>query len=119
MSLGYQIIAISPDRPEKLKAGPKIKDVKYRLLSDSDAALAKALGLAYRVDDELNQKYIGFGIDLEEASGEKHHILPVPAAFLVGMDGTIKFEYIDPNYKERIHPQLLLRAAEVALEEQK
>lgn len=117
MALGYQIIAVSPDLPEKLKAGPKIKDVKYLLLSDSDARGARAFGLAYRVADETVEKYVQFGIDLEEASGEEHHILPVPAAYIVGTDGIIKFEYVDPNYRVRIDPALLLKAAEVNLQE--
>lgn len=117
MALGYQIIAISPDRPEKLKAGPKTEGVKYLLLSDSNVSAAKAFGLAYRVDTNTVKKYIQFGIDLEDASGETHHILPVPAAYVVGTDGIINFEYINPNYKVRIDPELLLKAAEIGLKD--
>lgn len=117
VALGYQIIAISPDRPEKLKAGPKTEGVKYLLLSDSNVSAAKAFGLAYRVDTNTVKKYIQFGIDLEDASGETHHILPVPAAYVVGTDGIINFEYINPNYKVRIDPELLLKAAEIGLKD--
>jgi len=117
VALGHQIIAISPDRPEKLKAGPKTEGVKYLLLSDSNVSAAKAFGLAYRVDTNTVKKYIQFGIDLEDASGETHHILPVPAAYVVGTDGIINFEYINPNYKVRIDPELLLKAAEIGLKD--
>jgi len=36
-------------------------------------------------------KYKGYGIDLNDVSGEKYYLLPVPAVFLVGADGVIKF----------------------------
>ncbi len=55
-----------------------------------------------------------FGIDLEEASGETHHLLPVPSVFLVSEQGRIVFEHVDPNYKVRVDPDVLLAAAEAA-----
>ncbi|MGA9575264.1 MAG: hypothetical protein WBS20_15095, partial [Lysobacterales bacterium] len=54
---------------------------------------------------------LGYGIDLEKASGENHHVLPAPATFIIGTDGVINFAYINPNYKVRLHPDVLLAAA--------
>jgi peroxiredoxin len=54
------------------------------------------------------------GIDLEAASGEKHHELPVPAVFLVATNGVIQFEYINPDYSVGAHPDVLLAAARVS-----
>jgi hypothetical protein len=48
---------------------------------------------------------------VEEASGQKHHMLPVPAVFLVATNGLIQFEYVNPDYKVRLEPELLLAAA--------
>ncbi len=117
LELGYQLIAISADRPEKLRESIEKQELHYVLLSDSSTAAAQAFGIAFRVDEKTLERYKQFGIDLEEASGEKHHILPVPAAFVAGTDGVIKFEYINPNYKIRINPELLLSAAKAALGE--
>jgi peroxiredoxin len=42
-------------------------------------------------------------------SGDKNSgILPVPSLFVIDTDGTILFEYISPNYKNRITENLLL-----------
>ncbi len=35
------------------------------------------------------EKYKGYKIDLEAASGEMHHGLPVPSVFAVSRDGVI------------------------------
>lgn len=112
---GYQIIAISPDRPEKLHNSIEKNKLNYLLLSDSKMTAARAFGISFRVDDKTIVKYKGYGIDLEEASGEPHLLLPVPSVFVVGQDGVIKFSYVNPNYKVRIDPDLLLAAAKSAL----
>jgi peroxiredoxin len=69
------------------------------------------------VDDELNARYLEYGIDLEGASGESHHVLPVPATFIIGTDGIINFAYINPDYKVRLHPDVLLAAAKAYKED--
>jgi peroxiredoxin len=55
-----------------------------------------------------------YGADLEDASGENHHMLPVPAVFLAGTNGVIQFTYANPDYRVRLHPDLLLAAARLA-----
>lgn len=105
---GWQIVAVSPDRPEKLKESLGKHQVNYTLLSDSDMTAARAFGIAFQVDDETATKYKGYGIDLDDASGRDHHLLPVPSVFLVNADGTIVYQYVNPDYKVRLHPDVLL-----------
>jgi peroxiredoxin len=109
--LGYQVVAVSPDRPEKLSASIEKQSLTYTLVSDSEAAGIKGFGIAFRVDDQTFEKYKKFKIDLEEHSGAKHHLLPVPAVFIIGKTGTILFQYVNPDYKVRLHPDVLLAAA--------
>lgn len=115
LGLGYQIIAISPDRGENLKTTLEKHKMNYQLLSDSKMEAAKAFGIAFEVDGEILQKYKSYGIDLESASGEKHHLLPVPAVFLVDTEGIILFQYVNPNYKVRLKKEIILAAAKAFL----
>lgn len=117
IDMGYQVLAISPDRPAKLGESVEKGDLVYTLLSDSSMAAAKAFGIAFRVDDGTLEKYKGYGIDLEETSGESHHLLPVPAVFIVGKDGVVRFAYANADYKIRLQPEALLAAAKGALGE--
>lgn len=109
--LGYQILAISPDMPEFLKESLQEKDLGYTLLSDSDMEASKAFGLAFKVDQETVERYKKNGLDLAERSGHEHYLLPAPAVFLVNPDGLITFQYVNPDYKTRIKPDVLLAAA--------
>ncbi len=115
LDAGWQIIAISPDRPQKLSKSIIKHQMKYTLFSDSKMEASKRFGIAFKVDDATIEKYKGYGIDLDDASGENHHLLPIPAVFLVGIDGVIKFTYANPDYKVRLDPQVLLSTVKAEL----
>jgi len=109
---GYRIFAISPDRVEKVARAAEEAVFGYTLLSDSPGAAARAFGLAFTVDDDTHERLLGFGIDLEEASGEDHRQLPVPAVFVIDAGGTLTFRHHDPDYRERLSPEALLEVIE-------
>jgi len=109
--MGFNIWFISIDKPELLLASLDDPDIGYTIYSDSSLSATRAFGLAFRVDDELNTRYLSYDIDLERASGEDHHVLPAPATYIIGTDGIINFAYINPDYKVRLHPEILLAAA--------
>ena len=113
VKLGYKLIAISMDKPENLIATVDKHTLKYDLYSDSEAEVCKAFGIAFKVEDEYVNKLKEFGMDIEVSSGKNHHILPVPSVFIVDDKGIIKFEYVNPDYKERISGKLLLEAARI------
>lgn len=107
----FQLIAISPDSTEELTKSLDKHTLDYTLASDSSSALMQAFGIGFRVDDATVEKYRGFGIDLETASGgKKHHALPVPSVFVIDAAGIIQFAYSNPDYRTRL-PERLLRAA--------
>jgi peroxiredoxin len=109
--MGFNIWFISIDKPELLLESLADPDIGYTIYSDSSLDATRAFGLAFQVDDELNKRYLTYNIDLEKASGENHHVLPAPATYIIGTDGIINFAYINPDYKVRLHPDVLLAAA--------
>ena len=112
---GAQMLAISMDQPAKLKETPDRDKLGYRLLSDSDAAAAKAFGIAFQVEKSLVRKYKeSYQIDLEAASGRDHHILPHPAVYVADTNGRIRFADVNPDYRTRLEPAKILEAAKGA-----
>ncbi len=119
VDLGYQMIAISPDRPENLRKMLDKNSLTYTLLSDSNIEALKAFGIAFRVDAKTTGLYHGYGIDLDDASGTKNHALPVPSVFIVDDKGVVQFEYVNPDYKVRVPEDVLLAAAKAVIEQGK
>lgn len=108
---GAQIIGISPDTAAELEKSVGKHKLGYTLLSDSKGEAMRKFGIAFRVDDETFTMYRDrFKIDLEKASGEKHHYLPVPSVFVIDAKGKITFAYSNPDYKVRLKGKDILAA---------
>ena len=109
--LGFRVLAFSPDQPEKLVPSLEVKGLGYGLYSDAQMQAARALGIAFRLDAATVAQYRNYGIDLEKASGQRHHELPVPSVFLVAKGGEILWRYTNPDYRVRPENAQLLEAA--------
>ena len=109
---GYQILALSTDNAEHAAATDAEFEVSYQLLADSKMDAAKAFGLAYKVDQPTLHKLESYDIDIEAASGEAHHLLPVPAVYVTDANGQIIFRHFDADYKKRLSTEELLKAAQ-------
>lgn len=116
--MGFDIWFISIDRPQQLYESLNQPDIGYKVLSDAKLEATRSFGLAFRVPDTLVARYLQHGIDLEAASGEGHHVLPVPSTFIIGTEGLIRFQYSNVDYTVRLHPDVLLAAARSYLEDQ-
>jgi peroxiredoxin len=112
LELGYQIIAISTDSPESLAKTLNKQHLSYTLLSDDELAASKLFGIAYS-GPKAYEKI------LQESSNGKNvdKLLPVPSVFILDTRGVIQFEYINPDFKQRISPELLQAVAGTIIKE--
>ncbi len=95
-----------------LQATHSSRKLNFPLFSDSSVELAEKFGLAFHMDDETVALYLEkFKIDLEKASGEKHHNLPVPAVYVLDASGTVTFMYSNPDHTARLSNEELLAVA--------
>ena len=102
IKLGYQIIAVSPDDYRNLKPTVGKNKVNYKVYSDPDSKFIKDVGIAFTISPKT-KKYIS-----KKTIGNASEILPVPTVLVLNREGEILFEYISPNYKQRISAELLL-----------
>jgi peroxiredoxin len=64
------------------------------------------------VPAELVTKYkTEYQIDIEATSGKTRHSLPYPAVFIIDAKGVIRFAHVNPDYKKRLDPKAILKAA--------
>ncbi|MEI8649647.1 peroxiredoxin-like family protein [Paraglaciecola sp. Hal342] len=114
--LGYQILAISPETPEQLQAQKLQSKFTVQLLSDSTLDTIRGFGIGFYVAKETTAKYKEKkGIVLNASTQDERGVLPAPAVFILDEQGVIKFSYVNPDYKQRLSPELLYQAAKYSL----
>lgn len=115
---GMDVYFLSADSPANLASAlhGDAENLDYTLLSDARLGAAEAFGLAFRVPDDYYQAAKEYGVDLEEASGETHHALPIPAAYLIDTEGMIRFGHTNPDYTQRLSADELRAGVDSVLE---
>lgn len=103
LALGYQIIGISPDAPEELKKSVSKNTLSYDLYSDGDGTLMKKMGIAFKAPEKYSSMLLKYSDD------KNADLLPVPSLFVIGINGTILYEYVNPDYKTRMSPEELIK----------
>ena len=101
---GMDVYFLSADSPGNLASAlhGDAEGLDYTLLSDARLSAAEAFGLAFRISDDYYRRAKEYGLNLEEASGETHRALPIPAAYLIDATGTIRFAHANPDYTQRL-----------------
>jgi peroxiredoxin len=112
VKMGYQLIAISTDSPENLLKSIGKHQLSYTLLSDADLNISKQFGIAFKAP-------AAYSNTLAQGSNGKNvdKLLPVPSVFILDKKGVIQFEYINPDFKQRIGSDLLQSVAGVLVKE--
>ncbi len=106
--LGFQVIAISPDQPSRLKETLEADRPNFSLFCDRLMDVTRRFGIAFRVS---RQTLLKKGIHLREYTGNSRYILPVPAVYGVDPQGIIRFAFFDARYPLGAEPQKLMEAA--------
>ena len=85
----------------------------FTIYSDKNITAINAFGIGWTINDELYMKYKDkYNMDVEWWSGSDHHVLPVPAVFVIN-DGQIKYQHVDPKYSQRLSPEILISMLKV------
>ncbi|WOF75707.1 peroxiredoxin-like family protein [Parvibaculaceae bacterium PLY_AMNH_Bact1] len=103
-SLGAELVAISPETPDRAMSTAEKNAVTYPVLTDPQNRLAEALGIVFTLPPALAGLYETFGNNLPEAHGEAGWRLPIPATYVVGLDGVIAFASVARDYRTRAEP---------------
>jgi len=101
-ALGYQVIAISPDAPEKREETISKNELEYQIYSDGDGSFSKAMGIAFSAPERYGERL------LEYSANQNKGYLPVPSLFVVNREGVIRFSHVNPMYKERLSVDVLM-----------
>jgi len=98
---GAYVIGITPETSENINKTIGKTHASFSLVHDEGYKIMKAYDVNYTVDDALNAKLKGYGVDLEANNGNTDHVLPVPATYVIDRTGEIIFVHFDKDYTKR------------------
>jgi len=108
---GAQLIAISPQSQHNSLKSQRENKVTFPILSDPGNEVAARFGLRFKLPDYLIELYRdSFKNDLSHTNGDSSWTLPMPARYVIGMDGVIAYAEVSPDYTRRPDPEELLPA---------
>lgn len=107
--LGVMPVLISVDRVNATSVTSASYDIPFPVLSDAEGQVIQAYQVVLSLDDETVERYKGFGIDLEDWSGEDHHTIAVASAYLIDQEGVIRWSHADLDYQRRPSAAQLLQ----------
>ena len=105
---GGNLVAISVEPPDRSMAIAKKNELQFTVLSDPNLNVARKFGIVYQLPNETNEKYKGFGIDLVKYNNTEKPELPISATYIVNKKGEIVYAFIEPDYKKRAEPAVLI-----------
>lgn len=106
---GADLVAISPELPDKALDTQARHTLEFEVLSDVGNKVSESFGLTFELPQQLRPIYTKLGIDIAEFNGDYSFILPVPATYVVDSDGIIRHHFVNVDYTRRMEPDDLLQ----------
>jgi peroxiredoxin len=107
---GASLVAISPERPDASLSTHDKDALTFAVLSDSGAALAQTLGIAFQPDEAALAAQRTVGFDIRDWRDDHATILPFPTVLVVDASRTVRFVDIQTNYTHRTGVEPILEA---------
>jgi peroxiredoxin len=104
-----QLVALSPELPDKSLTTIEKNELQFEVLTDYNNDVARKFGIVFTINDELVEIYNGFH-PLDTYNGVHTNELPIPATYIIGQDFTIRYAYVEPDYRKRAEPEEILKA---------
>ncbi|GAF02953.1 peroxiredoxin-like family protein [Saccharicrinis fermentans] len=109
--LGATLVAISPEVPDASMTKKEMDEMEFIVLSDQDAKVATQYGVAWTVPEFLLEHMrIDRNLDLTKINNGNSTVLPIPATFILGSDGLVKWNYVNVDYRTRSEPDEIIEA---------
>lgn len=104
---GANLVAVSPEKPDKSLSTKEKANLEFEVLSDPQSRVAEAYGLAFKMS-QATVKRGRYDQWLPSFNDDPRLVLPVPATYVISQDGTILWAFLEADYKLRADPQDVL-----------
>jgi peroxiredoxin len=105
---GASLVAISPQTAPNNRKSQRDNKLDFPILGDVRSEVANAFGIRFALPSDLIEVYAGFGNDLTKVNDDPAWVLPMPARYVIGIDGVIAYSEVNSDYTRRPDPSELL-----------
>ncbi|GMR01107.1 MAG: peroxiredoxin-like family protein [Gammaproteobacteria bacterium] len=105
---GGQLVAISPQVPDKSADQVSRSQLTFEVLSDAGNKLAKECGLVFTLPESLRPIYEAWQIDIPGHNADSSFELPIPATYIIDTNGDIRYAHVDMDYTKRLEPDIII-----------
>ncbi|MFD1560966.1 peroxiredoxin-like family protein [Paraburkholderia silviterrae] len=105
---GASLVAISPQSAVNSRKSERVNGLSFPVLNDPHNDTAAAFGLRFVLPDYLIDVYRARKNDLPMFNGDQSWTLPMPARYVVGMDGVVVYSEVNPDYTQRPDPSEMI-----------
>jgi peroxiredoxin len=109
-TVGGHIAVITPEVQKYTRTLKRDVQAAFPILTDLDSGYSLELGLAIKIDDDKRHAMTLSGWDIATFQDSNAWTLPIPATFVVGVDGIVKAKFVDPDYRKRMAIEDILSA---------
>lgn len=102
---GAQLVALTPELPDKTADTMKKNELSFEVLTDLNHQVAKQYGIAFELTPEVRDLYKQ-KFDLTDFNGFEagDGTLPLAATYIIGRDGVVRWAFFDADYRKRAEP---------------
>jgi peroxiredoxin len=105
---GAYVIGVTPETDSNIARTVEKTRASFSIIQDKGYRIMKNYQVNYVVDDTILSKLNKYGVNLETNNGNKDHVLPVPATYVIDQTGKITFVHFDKDYTHRPSIKVLL-----------
>lgn len=103
---GASLLAVSPQSLDDSRDMARTEELDIVLLADSKMTVSSAYGLAFELPKSLRLAALAGGMVAgDEDAGWR---VPMPATYVISTDGIVRYSFLDPNYRNRLDPAVLV-----------
>lgn len=99
---GASVVVVTPESEAAVGSMIEQTGAEFHIISDKGYRIMKDYGLDFKLSKETVPRYFNIVLNkTREANGNEDDILPIPATYLIGTDGKVRFAHYDEDYRNR------------------
>ncbi len=106
---GANLLALTPELPDKSISTKEKHDLQFEVLSDVGNVVAREYGIVFKLTEGVAASYQS-AFNLHGYNGDSSDELPLAATYVIDTDGVIRYAFLDADYRNRAEPDAIIQA---------